>query len=622
MCIPLCALAVNSYSSPRQRVDVFATSNDALINSEISSLATTYLSIDGSNANTDIDIGGYGLITSSNIISPIIYGGVASADDLTLHANPFGDGKVNIGSNFYFDTWYGELRLNNAAYISFDDGGSYIYSQVYMRVIDDAKIYLEAPSIEIKGNVSLGTYNIAVGSITGYGGDLTGIVSGIDLSDQGVFEVNDSTFINLGTGLQLDGSTIVNTVTDTDTDTDMAGYKVVIGTYSAPGIQYISAGTDMQGVLASVYSAVPENSIIYIMPGTTYYFSDISSVTVKGLRIKSDGAILCFTSGVDANSHTFFYINATDVVIDGLIMSGFGSLGFTYAILTQGANANRFVLKNCEFRNAGNASANNSPIYTYPGTLEFFLNNITLNNVDTTYAGLINGEGGFVNGYYLKNGCAGYMEIRGVANILSNVYSNASTYNEAIRFGAANRCRLTNSVVEYSGGTYSIASYGDDCEISNCTVYYAYGNGIGIYDGSDRNKVQDCILERIGMTGGNVYNGIYVAGDYTLVEGNSLSNTIDDAVIAVHTTADGTQIHNNIMHNINGNTSLIEDNGTNTVAEGNYPTTENFEILVASQTITGKPDLTPTHVNTRVRTKVDYNVWISTGLAIDQWQQD
>lgn len=148
-------------------------------------------------------------------------------------------------------------------------------------------------------------------------------------------------------------------------------------------------------------------------------------------------------------------------------------------------------------------------------------------------------------------------------------------------------------------------------------------HGFNVYNGSDDNVMSNIIFNNIGVDTSNTIDGIYVAGDRLIITGCKFSGNIDRYPINIASTADGTRIMNCEMSGITGNVGYINNLGTNTSAIGNYPITQNFDILVASQTTGGYPDIgVPTHSGTRVTTKASYEHWISTGTTNDtDWKK-
>jgi hypothetical protein len=461
-------------------------------------------------------------------------------------------------------------------------------------------------------NLDMNGYNISAGSFTGYGAGLTGITSGINLSDKGALEVTASTSINVGVGLSLDGVTLNNTVTDNNT-IYAKPFSVRIGSYTGYGITHVADGVADQDTFFDAGQAAGSGGVVSVDPTMTYVWSSTCTIGTSSVTFIGNGAKLTFKS-TNANADNIFFTmvtTATDVTFDNFVFDGVGASGTHWAM---NMTSTRWAIKNCTFQNFP-ATSNGMMLRgaaTY-GTCT----NVVFKNSAPTYA-ILNYNSNCNYSYIQADPTVtGRIELRGNdVSFTKSIYSGAGFYTGSYVY----RHKVSNNFFIGNNESYAVSINSYDSQFTNNTVYNSVNGGVYFSPDALRGIIGCNLFATIGGTGDNA-DALKVEAPNCIVNANEFTGVIDRYCISLTATATDTNISKNNFNGATGQVANIYNLGSSNQAEGNVPVTDNFVLVVTSNSVTGMPNIVPKFLNTVVHV-VGNTVWKSTGTSnVGDWQQ-
>ena len=435
----------------------------------------------------------------------------------------------------------------------------------------------------------------------------------IKSTNVGLIDFIDYFDVNSVAQVVLDTTTLQTTVLRRE-------YDVYIATYARVGADIVCDGTDDDTDFETARDLAGINGTIGIFPGTYLFDTDGVTLSTAGQQWIALGNVILTASGLSAYEN-MMHISATRVFISGFEFQG-GNTNITGAGTVSGGTF--WTIQHCLFKEFGAGDAGRA-VDIEAGAGDGLLFNCSFednqNNLATvgsrgercTYFALHfdANETGISNSYY-------YNSFIGIAMSAHDGWyfkdsGNANTWsNLSLACDAAN-----------VGGGIIIS--GDQGIYDNISIYRTRSaHGMDIQSTAQSVIISNSLFRNTAEQSGapGTYHGINISGDNVSIAGCTFTGTYDEDVIEVDSSADGTTINNNQMTNLTGINEYIDDNGTNTSAQGNIPVQENFDISIDSQAATGKPNLVPTHTGTRVVTDADYKYYISTGIVNNaQWQE-
>ena len=478
--------------------------------------------------------------------------------------------------------------------------------------------FLEIDGSNADQDIDIGPYDINVGSITGYGGGLSGLVTGVDISEDSTVKMSSTDTIRFdSTWFTVDSSSVGIDIqqikTDVNTNTQNAKpYTIYVATYSGTGIDYACDGTDDQVEITAASVAAEIGGTVYIFGGK-YYQSSPSTASYRAQTWTGAKPVFYHTAGSDDSLNDVFIYCDTDSV--KFVNLEFDGTGFSDSIywVTLEANADGWLVEDCIFRNKA-ANTNSVCLRVASGADGGVCRNSKFLNINATYS-ILNyaSKNKFYNNSFGEGGYSS-CELRGNdITVVNNTFDGA--YDGIVTSGLRH---LYEANYFMNLGRNGVTSYADYASWIGNYFYNCTGNGLNMSGGGDWCNVKGNTFLTIGGTGNNGY-GLLVSCDYSNVSGNKFSGNMDAAPVYFGSGVHDVNFTDNEMTNVTGNESLLYFAGTsiNIQASGNLPITENFDIIVASQTAGGYPDIgVPTHTGTRV-TSAGYVRWISTGTTND-----
>jgi hypothetical protein len=478
---------------------------------------------------------------------------------------------------------------------------------------------------KIAGRVqnSTNTYTVGYSSASkfyGNGSSLTGIISGVNLQEDGVTkkatsaDINFTSYINVSTAgeVKVDSSTLNSVVRTSPL------YAVVIGTYTGNGINYVCDGTSDEVQFTEAFAACPTGGTVLIM-SSTYYFTNVSSITKTGITVYSNGATLRHTDRGFTNAGVYFYVNAQQVTFDGLVFHG---QGFTNSFrwIRLDTNADYWKITNCKFLYQVN-KANSMIIGAEAGSDFGQMSHSTFISCNGTYA-LINYSSKCTYSDVSLYGSAAQIDIRGSYNTITTLFSSGAGDTQ-ISLSGGNHHAVLNSIIIDSSYGYGVYSGTDGNRIENNT-FYNMGNTtvngtIFLESTADSNVITGNVFNTIGVTGDND-DAIKCAGTNNTISHNTFQGNIDRYCIELTGVSRNNIVEGNNMVGATGQIGYIFNNGLGNKAANNLPAQSNFEVRIASSAFRGMPFLTPVSSGTMVITP-NYELWLSTAAVANSWDK-
>lgn len=423
-------------------------------------------------------------------------------------------------------------------------------------------LYLLLDGSNANQDIDVRPYDIHVGSITGYGGGLTGISSvHSDLSNLN-WAAADHTF---DSNLDIGNYSFIGTSITVDSGIPAEQYDVVIGTVAGNGVDFYSTSYSsytQQKMFQDAIDTMVSGQTLYAKSGT-YVFNSSFTSTINNIKILTDNATIevdasrTVVASVDAS--TLFKIEGDDTMIRGFTFNG-NNKGVN--CINIGTTV-RIKLHDLTFIDCGASDNNNFQAINVGFSLDGEAINLTFENCD---GGQIIDFGGsywrFVNIFAANS--SGKMEFRGGHNQISNLTLNACDY---LSINSDNNL-INGFVITNPIAQAVLTAGGADFNSFTNGVITEGGTSFAVYLNGNTTTMSNVAFENIHNT-----SAVYIAGDGNAVSNLTFSGVIDDYCIRIPAGALDNTISNCVSKDVTGNLGFLLDESGNDTNQyyGNIP---------------------------------------------------
>ena len=336
-------------------------------------------------------------------------------------------------------------------------------------------------------------------------------------------------------------------------------YNIVIGTYTANGIDIVCDGTADQTDFEAAIAALPAAGGSIFVLGGDYVFSAEMLCSKANVKFYSNSASI---TGTIAQSAHYFNINAANCLVEGF---RFYAAGGKWDGVYAGANGDSLTIRNCVFDTIGYQSVG-IPIYFYLGTVANTVDGCTF--IDCRGYSTIVNRGNYSTFTRIKVRGQNFTPGVGFDEWGSNNrWLDVSIYlNDNYSFKFTGASNLLDGFSFRSTGGGGILVENSENTVANGQIIQTLDlDGIDVKAAAYGTVIANNVFWTIGSGGGsNDDSGIYIAGDATRVTDNIFYGSQDLNCIEIAATADGTVVKGNDWATATGYVVAFDNGGTNT----------------------------------------------------------